>query len=711
MPRFLVYSFLLAGFLNMRASDLDKAYASLKEYDYFKAKKIFYRQLKKHPAEAASGLATIYYRQDNPFYNLDSAYKYVQMGLYAYVRKATDEKKQILLKYRFSDTTLRILEFNICTQAFKAFSAAISIKSAELYLQKYFTSPFTTQVLCMRDSIAYAEIQQNTHSASIKRYIQTYPESCKLQDALELLEYTTYTEITADEKEESYLNYLKQKACKKYVQQAKESLLACYIKNKNPEGIYYYIKNINPSYYAWNALFGLEMKEYTVQHLQAFLQKYPDYPDKNQLEEEFKYWKKKLLAVKVEGKWGFIDTTGSICIEPVYDEVEEFKEGYALVQKNNVFGFINKAGRLKIDFLFEEASSFAEQTAIVQQNNKAFLIDHAAKKISEEYDEIADFSDELAIVKKNNLYGAINRQGEEIIKPDFSSLNDFSEGLAACIRNNKYGFVNMQGFITIAPVFSWVSSFKNRQCRVKIENRLGVINQRGDFVILPEYDFISEPYKGMYLLMKNNVYGFADTSGCLLTEIKYSYNPALKMNEWCNGSYMRLIKNNSEELQDRNGIRYLIQEKVSQIQLGPDDIIAAKKNRSMQFYSINKSNATNALFRQIYTDMNYWYGIQDKGCKVFPIHLPKESLFTLKAQKITYLSAGLFQYETENGKGLVFPTGTIALPAYFEDITLTEIPHILKIERNEKGAYFNVNTLTFIWQEKGFNSAYIAEEE
>src|ERR1039457_1238349 len=77
MSKSLVFLLLLICFLKSPASTIDKAYKALHEYDYFKAKKLFYSQLKKNTTQAAFGLATIYYRNDNPFYKLDSAYKYI----------------------------------------------------------------------------------------------------------------------------------------------------------------------------------------------------------------------------------------------------------------------------------------------------------------------------------------------------------------------------------------------------------------------------------------------------------------------------------------------------------------------------------------------------------------------------------------------------------------------------------------------------------
>ena len=59
---------------------LEKGFDALKVFDYFKAKEIFSKSIKNHPAGASYGLSEIFYRSDNPFHNIDSAYKYVLLA-------------------------------------------------------------------------------------------------------------------------------------------------------------------------------------------------------------------------------------------------------------------------------------------------------------------------------------------------------------------------------------------------------------------------------------------------------------------------------------------------------------------------------------------------------------------------------------------------------------------------------------------------------
>jgi len=73
-----------------------------------------------------------------------------------------------------------------------------------------------------------------------------------------------------------------------------------------------------------------------------------------------------LAAVKVNGKWGFIDKTGKIVIKPQFDsERQDFSEGLALVKVNGKWGFIDKMGKMVIKPQFDEAYGFSGGLASV----------------------------------------------------------------------------------------------------------------------------------------------------------------------------------------------------------------------------------------------------------------------------------------------------------------------------------------------------------
>ena len=79
MIRLRVFFLSLLFFVNcqLNAGSISKGYQALKIYNYFEAKRLFEKSLSKEKTSAAFGLSIIYFRSDNPFSNIDSAYKYI----------------------------------------------------------------------------------------------------------------------------------------------------------------------------------------------------------------------------------------------------------------------------------------------------------------------------------------------------------------------------------------------------------------------------------------------------------------------------------------------------------------------------------------------------------------------------------------------------------------------------------------------------------
>ncbi|NJN78007.1 MAG: WG repeat-containing protein [Saprospiraceae bacterium] len=67
-----------------------------------------------------------------------------------------------------------------------------------------------------------------------------------------------------------------------------------------------------------------------------------------------------LRKKKENDLWGFVDSSGKLMIEYQYQNVYDFYENVALVQKNDFWGFINSAGEIVVPIEFSEVQNFFE---------------------------------------------------------------------------------------------------------------------------------------------------------------------------------------------------------------------------------------------------------------------------------------------------------------------------------------------------------------
>lgn len=88
---------------------------------------------------------------------------------------------------------------------------------------------------------------------------------------------------------------------------------------------------------------------------EAFEDAYPFLSGKNQP-----------AAVKLNGKWGFVDTSGNIVIDYSFDEAKSFSSGFAAVMKDGKWGFINSSGNEIIPCEYEEVRPFTGKYAAVK---------------------------------------------------------------------------------------------------------------------------------------------------------------------------------------------------------------------------------------------------------------------------------------------------------------------------------------------------------
>src|SRR5690349_7829130 len=80
MKRILLLLFFFPFAVQLHAGRIERAYAALDMYDYFKARKLFLKAEKCHPVEAGYGLAIIYSRTDNPFHDISLAHSSITMS-------------------------------------------------------------------------------------------------------------------------------------------------------------------------------------------------------------------------------------------------------------------------------------------------------------------------------------------------------------------------------------------------------------------------------------------------------------------------------------------------------------------------------------------------------------------------------------------------------------------------------------------------------
>lgn len=581
--KILVLVFLLLYAVPAISSKLEKGFEALRLYDYFKAKELFYQHQKKKADMAASyGLAVIFSRQDNPFYNVDSAAKYVQQS---YQVSLSAPASYTLSGFVIDKKSILALSDTISEKMFEVVRQLNTVNAYNFFLLHYYLTnkELRHKAIYARDELDYSNNLDYNRSDSTRQFLIQHPQSDFYPEAALLLEQQLFNENTKEGVAESYVAFLKKYPTSGMVKTAHEKLFSIYRQQKDAKGLAFFVKEYPGAYQnieAWKLLFSLSVKEFSFDELKNFVRQYPDFPLKTSILKELELNKIVLYPYSQGDFTGFIDVNGKIAIKPIYDAASDFYEGLSVVSRNDSTFFINKENVNAFGKIYADASVFKNGIAPVKLNGKWFFINRQGQSISKLYDEINPLSDNVYVVRVGDKEGALDHFGQTLLEPRFDKLGDFTNGYAYYMEHGSYGFVSHNGS-THKAEFEWISDFNESQIAViKQQGKYGLINALGKKILEPTYDQILKTNSPVFILVSGPLYGFFSAEGCFLSPVVYDFMKEKPAEYYTNGTLFKLQKKNEQAFVDANGRVYVSFGTFQEINFPCNDLMRVKlKNK------------------------------------------------------------------------------------------------------------------------------------
>ena len=492
--RITIISVFFLFFINfVWANKITKGFAALQEFNYFEAKKLFSKSLKKYPAPASFGLATIYYRKDNPFHSLDSAYKYI--GIAKKNMASLKLKTKIKLEvYKYSDEAILELDQQISKAFFTICSNEESVGCFNDFIKNHPYSLLLSKAINIRDSLDFIETKKLNTSKSTRDFLLRYPETHLKEEAQNLFYKQQYFEYTQKETLLGYMQFLSECKENPYRYEAENKIYVLSTSTNTLKSYENFIKdhpeNRNiPD--AWRKLYKIYMSDaFNSSKFESFIKKYPNYPFGNELKNDEALARLILLPIKIKNTWGYMDLQGKLIIPPTYSEAGFFSEDIAAVVQNDKFGFISKANKFIVEPI---------------------------------YDEVSDFSDGRSMVEKGGKYGMIDRNGYSIFEPIFEELGPVSEGKVFARKDSLYGYYSKNRISLIPERFEEAESFENQQAHVRIQGKEAIIDSVGSFVVKPFFDEVDFFTDTLLIFIENEKYGICNLNGNPILAANYEY--------------------------------------------------------------------------------------------------------------------------------------------------------------------------------------------
>ena len=241
---------------------------------------------------------------------------------------------------------------------------------------------------------------------------------------------------------------------------------------------------------------------------------------------------------------GYLDITGRVVLKPIYTEIGEFIDGYAIVaktkyytdyddydRKKNIYGVIDNSFNEVIPCAFnrieyEPELGLFETDLGYKTSDGRFIaeVDNEKLFVNAKYNHCEAFHDgcAIAVQTENNKirYGLINTKSEDILPPIFQWLKLSDNGLYKFKMNEKYGFVDNNGKIVISNKYHRIGKFEDDLAVVTVKMEAngygkgsclyGFIDNRGKEILPSVYEYMGKKSEGKVVLMKNNIWGIFD---------------------------------------------------------------------------------------------------------------------------------------------------------------------------------------------------------
>jgi len=502
---------------------------ALKSYNFADAQLQFQKALKKETAGASYGLSVLYGINNNPFFQLDSAYKYIIQADSLYP-KLTDKEKEVLLELKISDSAIVAHKQVISSQFYQLISNSNSQADFDSFLVWHPWAMEFEEAKTIRNELAFREAMSiNTYQA-FALFMERYPNADERSLAQKKYDELFFTAKTSVSSVRSYQQFIQEHPDSPYKRHAEEMVYNLTVKPRNETNLVQFIRESPDNHLigvAWKQLYEFRIQTFTPEEVTEFLLDYADYPFRDEAMADVARSKQWYIPVKDGENWGYIDSNGQWLIEPCYEWAEPFSEGKALVYQNDLAGFINKRGEWIVPCVYEDAYSYSGSRAVVESTNGFGVISYlgdtildpvygdlgvfsggmiyasvddkygyfdkdGALSVSFKYDLAFDFKGNYAIVKKDQYYGMIDQTGELVLPTEFSKILLTNDSLAVVEQEEKYGLFHLNGDTLIPLSKDYIGLFHDQLALVIEGENYGYINSSGDTVISLNYDVTSE---------------------------------------------------------------------------------------------------------------------------------------------------------------------------------------------------------------------------
>ncbi len=230
------------------------------------------------------------------------------------------------------------------------------------------------------------------------------------------------------------------------------------------------------------------------------------------------------FPVKVNKKWGLINTGGDLVVAPEYDAIGEFQRfGYAIMQKGGKVGLLNATGQPIVAPRYDDLKVLDSLLLSVMRNGEWMVINmHGEVVVPPGYEQVRLLSSHYLSFRKGAQWGVVDHQGWLVCAAAYDEITLERDRFLLARKGDKLSLLNTTGETILGAVADEINFFNDSLIFYRAGQSWGAVSSNGRPLLPPQYETytcINETY--IKLLREQRVYVYSLACERLITQGEY----------------------------------------------------------------------------------------------------------------------------------------------------------------------------------------------
>ena len=212
------------------------------------------------------------------------------------------------------------------------------------------------------------------------------------------------------------------------------------------------------------------------------------------------------FPVKLNKKWGLINTAGELVQPAVYDAIGEFKHyGYAVMQRNGLVGLLGPDGKESLPARYDDIKVLDQHLVAVMEDNAWRVINHQGTTVlSKGYQRVQIIRPGYLSYKSKGKWGLIKDDGAQLIPARYDKIDVQDGNYFITQEGDEIGLVDSTGLVLVRNQAAEIKVISPELICFRQGRFWGAVDGYGSEIIPPVYDSFQDLGNGFVKLFAND---------------------------------------------------------------------------------------------------------------------------------------------------------------------------------------------------------------